>query len=142
MKNKILSVFLAALMVLSCFGTLAVSAADPTPTVAIETTDIGATGLEADQFRADVVISNNPGIAGYQFAVKFDNSLIQIVDVVREYDEDAVEDVIVSAFPVAPTLNIDEPGADVTKRSKCKRFSCKGKHKERCLPLHHLQGCW
>lgn len=118
MKNKILSVFLAALMVLSCFGTLAVSAADPTPTVAIETTDIGATGLEADQFRADVVISNNPGIAGYQFAVKFDNSLIQIVDVVREYDEDAEEDVIVSAFPVAPTLNIDEPGADVTKLSE------------------------
>ena len=119
MKNKILSVFLAALMVLSCFGTLAVSAAEyANPTIAVECTDIGATGLEADQFRADIVVYNNPGIAGYQFSVKFDKSLIQIVDVVREYDEDAEEDVVVSAFPVAPTLNIDEPGADVTKLSE------------------------
>lgn len=114
MKNKILSVFLAALMVLSCFGTLAVSAAEYTnPTVAVECTDIGAEGLAADQFRADIVVYNNPGISGYQYAVKFDNSLIQIVDVVRDED-----DVPESVFPAEATLNIDEPGADVTKLSE------------------------
>lgn len=114
MKNKILSVILAALMVMSCFGTLAVSAAEyENPTVAVECTDIGAEGLAADQFRADIVIYNNPGISGYQYAVKFDNSLIQIVDVVRDED-----DVPESAFPAEATLNIDEPGADVTKLSE------------------------
>ncbi len=114
MKNKILSVFLAALMVLSCFGTLAVSAAEyANPTVAVECTDIGAAGLEADQFRADIVVYNNPGISGYQYTVKFDKSLIQIVDVVRDED-----DVPESVFPAEATLNIDEPGADVTKLSE------------------------
>ena len=114
MKNKILSVILAALMVMSCFGALAVSAAEyENPTVAVECTDIGAEGLAADQFRADIVIYNNPGISGYQYAVKFDNSLIQIVDVVRDED-----DVPESAFPAEATLNIDEPGADVTKLSE------------------------
>lgn len=114
MKNRILSVILAALMVMSCFGTFAVSAAEYTnPTVAVECTDIGAEGLEADQFRADIVVYNNPGISGYQYAVKFDNSLIQIVDVVRDED-----DVPESVFPAEATLNIDEPGADVTKLSE------------------------
>ena len=110
MKNKILSVILAALMVMSCFGTLAVSAAEyADPTVAVECTAIGAEGLEADQFRVDVVVYNNPGIAGYQFDLVFDNTKVQVVDAVREYDEDAEEMKIVSAFPVTPTLSIDKP---------------------------------
>ncbi len=110
MKNKILSVILAALMVMSCFGTLAVSAAeDAAPTVAVECTAIGAEGLEADQFRVDVVVSNNPGIAGYQFDLVFDNTKVQVVDAVREYDEDDEEMKVVSAFPVTPTLSIDKP---------------------------------
>ena len=109
MKNKILSVFLAALMVLSCFGTLAVSAADEaTPTVAIETTAIGAEGLKANQFRADVILSNNPGIAAYTYTIAFDNTKIQIEDVVREYDEDEEGYVIKTDIPTAVTVNIDE----------------------------------
>ena len=99
MKNKILSVFLAALMIMSCFGTLAVTAAEYTaPTVSVECSEI-----TDGTFTADIVIHNNPGIYGYEYTVKFDNSLIQIVDVVRDED-----DAPVSVVKKDVTLNIDE----------------------------------
>ncbi len=106
-------------MVISCFWGITVSSAEETnPVIAIECTDIGADGLESNQFRADIVVYNNPGISGYEYTVEFDNSIIQIVDVVRVWDDDNAESVIKSAFPVAPTLNIDEPGTNIASLNK------------------------
>ena len=75
------------------------------PTIAIECTDIGVDGLEKNQFIANVVVNNNPGIAGYQFDLVFDNTKIRVVDVVRKYDEYNEEMKIVSAFPVEPFVS-------------------------------------
>ena len=115
MKKKILYILLAFFIIASCFGILAASAAEYTdPTVAVECTTVGAEGLEADQFRVDVVVYNNPGIAGYEIELVYDNTKVQVIDVVRVWDEDAEEYKVVSAFPVTPTLSIDNPTYDPT----------------------------
>ncbi|MBO5280596.1 MAG: InlB B-repeat-containing protein [Clostridia bacterium] len=75
------------------------------PTIAIKCSGFGVNGLERNQFRADVVIYNNPGIREYQYEIVFNNSLIQIVDVIRNDDNTPA-----SELDSEITLNIDEPG--------------------------------
>ena len=126
MKNKILSLtflLIAVVIVAASFSFHALAAEYVDPTIAVECTDISAEGLEDNQFRADIVVYNNPGISGYYYALRFDNSKIRIVDVVREYDEYDEEMYIVSAFPIRPTINIDEPGFDLADCSEIRAYA-------------------
>ncbi len=81
MKKRILSVFLAALMVLGSVGTFAIgaSAAEYEDfTIALE-----AGELKDGSVHVDLVVANNPGFAGLELEVKFDNTKLQL----QSYDK-------------------------------------------------------
>ncbi len=72
MKKKILSLFLAMLMIFGSFGTFAIgAAAENSITLTVNPR------VENEFIVVDVVVSNNPGIAGLRFTVDFDENLMK-----------------------------------------------------------------
>ncbi len=83
MKKRILSVLLAALMVVGSVGTFAIgTAAYEDFTIAAETTKNAN-----DTYDVDIMMYNNPRISSLDLSVVFDNSKVQLVDY-EGYDPD------------------------------------------------------
>lgn len=84
MKKRILSVFLAALMVLGSVGTFAIGAsAGDEETIVPMTIALEAGELKDGTVHVDLMASNNPGFASLNLKVKFDNTKLQL----QSYDK-------------------------------------------------------
>ena len=92
-----------------------------TPTIAIKCSEVNSEVDSEKRFKADIVVSNNPGIAGYQYTLKFNNGEIQFIGVEKDNDNK-----IASAFPVSPTLNIKAPGETDYSEVNQIQVSCAG----------------
>ena len=76
MKKRMLSLLLVLCMVLTIMPAAAVSAEDSTePTLRVSTVEAN----HGDTVTVDIIIENNPGIAGIQFALSYDKSKLEYV---------------------------------------------------------------
>ena len=87
MKKRILSFFLAALMIIGCVGTFAIGAS-----AAGEMTLSVVAKVSGNKVNVQVKMSDNPGFAGINFKVQFDKNVI------RPIGTDSTTNVINSGF--------------------------------------------
>lgn len=93
MKKRILSFFLAALMIIGCVGTFAIGAS-----AAGEMTLSVVAKVSGNKVNVQVKMSDNPGFAGINFKVQFDKNVI------RPIGTDSTTNVINSGF-ITTNLN-------------------------------------
>ena len=111
MKKRILSVLLAALMVLGSVGTFAFgAAAEGEFTIELVVGDIQPDGT----VHADVMMSNNPGIAGLEFTVGFDATKIQLVGCDTVWNDQAYRYVVDTVLYGTVETKLTETSTDIS----------------------------
>ena len=93
MKKRMLSLLLVLCMVLTIMPAAAVSAEDSTePTLRVSTVEAN----HGDTVTVDIIIENNPGIAGIQFALSYDKSKLEYVG----FSDKASESVVLNGWTI------------------------------------------
>ncbi len=106
MKKRILSMFLAALMIIGSVGTFAIGAsASGKLDLSVEIGEI-----EGDTFYVDVKTANNPGFASGKIILGFDKKVVQPVSLVRLNALNLMSD-----YQANYQSNLTEPGVDKTQ---------------------------